>query len=92
MAAAADAVVQAAILQEDAADDLEVREEAHGAEDGGAAYGAGLAQYVFHGEVAALGEHGGDDGHARGGDPVIERLQLADDGFQLGHSNDTWYQ
>ncbi len=48
MAAAADAVVQAAVLKEDAADDVQFREKAHGTEYGGAAHAAGLVHDLLN--------------------------------------------
>ncbi len=88
----ADAVVQGAILQQHAAEDVEVCEETHGAEDGGAADVVSRMQDVVDGEVAALGEDGGYDADAGGGDPVIEGQESAGEGIQFGHSGDTWYQ
>jgi hypothetical protein len=90
--AKADAVAQGAILQQHAAEDVEVCEEAHGAEDGGAADVVSGTQDVVDGEVAALGEHGSDNDDAGGGDPVIEGLESTGEGIQFGHSSDTWYQ
>ena len=63
MAPAADAVVQAAVFQEDAAHNVQLREEPHRAEYGGPADAAGLPYDVVDREMAALSEYGGDDGH-----------------------------
>src|SRR3972149_2651985 len=89
IAAPADAISEASVLQEDAANDVHVGEQAHGPEDSGAADGAGPAREVLHREVAAVGEPGGGYGQAGGGDPVALGLKSADDGFQFGHGGDT---
>src|SRR3990172_4517839 len=54
VAAAAHPVVEAAVLQEDAANDVNLQEETHGAENRRAAYTASLMDDVVHGEVAAV--------------------------------------
>jgi hypothetical protein len=80
-----EAVVEAAVLEEDAADDAEVCEEADGAEDGGAAGAPAAVEQVVYGEMVALREDGGDHGAAGGRDAVPLRLESKSNGFEFRH-------
>jgi hypothetical protein len=75
------AVVQAPVVKEDAADYAEVGEQAEGAEDGSAASSAAAVKQVFHREVAFLLQDGGDHRAPGRRYTVATRFEFKADGF-----------
>ena len=57
VALAADPIVEVAVLQEDTADDADLRQKLHGPEDGGPPHSSHLAHDVVDGEMAGMSEH-----------------------------------
>jgi hypothetical protein len=73
--AAAEAVVEAAVVQEHAADGAGLGQELHRAENGGAAHTGYLAEDIVYAEVAALVEDGRHHGQPRRRQTVALVLQ-----------------
>jgi hypothetical protein len=80
-----DTVVKAAVVEEDTADDAEVREQANGAEDRRATGTAAAVEKIVDAEVAGLLKGGGDDRAAGRRDAVAARFELKIDGFEVRH-------
>jgi hypothetical protein len=78
-----EAVVEAAVLEEDAADDSQLGQEADSAEDRRAAGAPAAVKEVVDGEVIALSEHGSDHGPAGGRHAVAARFEFEGYGFKV---------
>ena len=81
----AELVDDGTVVEDDLADDVEIPQELHGAEDGGAAdRGRGVLN-ILSGEVVAEVAHGVEHGAARSGEPVAAAGQRSFDGIRDRH-------
>ena len=86
MATAAQPVVEAAILQEYAAEYSQFAKELYGAKSGGPPHVGHLAEDVLDREVATLAQHGSEDSHPRRCDPVLAGFQASGNGVEFSHN------
>ena len=84
LAALRETVVQAAVFEEDAADDTHLREEAHGAEDRGATGATAAVEEVVDGEMVGLLEDGSYDGASRRCNAMAASFELEGERFEIG--------
>jgi hypothetical protein len=85
MPALGEAVVEAAVLEEDAADDAKLSEKANRSEDGGAAGAAAAVKEIVDGEAVTLGEDRGDHCPPGGGYAMAARFELKCNRFEVRH-------